>query len=76
MATEVKVQPAGFEVGPPKVIVSGVLIPYIATGGNIGRHYAVSADGQRFLVLAAPRNATAASSPVTVVLNWTTGLKH
>jgi Tol biopolymer transport system component len=35
--------------------------------------YAVTADGQRFLVLVPAGDAT--SSPITVVLNWTAGLK-
>jgi len=35
--------------------------------------YAVTADGQRFLVLVPAGDA--ASSPITVVLNWTAGLK-
>ena len=35
--------------------------------------YAVTADGQRFLVLAPVGDA--ASSPITVALNWTAGLK-
>jgi Tol biopolymer transport system component len=39
-----------------------------------GPHYIATADGQRFLV-----NATVepkASSPITLVLNWTAGLKR
>ena len=36
-------------------------------------HYAVSADGQRFLVNTPP--AQSASAPITVVLNWTAGLQ-
>ena len=36
--------------------------------------YAVTADGQRFLILRPPR-ATAAS-PITVVLNWTAELER
>jgi hypothetical protein len=35
--------------------------------------YAVSSDGQRFLINTLPEET--ASSPVTVVLNWTTTLK-
>ena len=35
--------------------------------------YAVSADGQRFLINTVPEQA--ASAPITVVLNWTAGLK-
>lgn len=42
-------------------------------GGNAGRSYDVSPDGQRFLV-AAPASG-AATPPITVVLNWQTTLK-
>jgi hypothetical protein len=35
--------------------------------------YAVSADGQRFLINTTPEQA--AQAPITVVLNWTAGLK-
>jgi Tol biopolymer transport system component/tRNA A-37 threonylcarbamoyl transferase component Bud32 len=35
--------------------------------------YAVSADGQRFLINTVPEQA--ASAPITVVVNWTAGLK-
>jgi hypothetical protein len=35
--------------------------------------YVVSADGQRFLINRAPEQTTQA--PITVVLNWTAGLK-
>ena len=39
-----------------------------------GRYpYDVSADGQRFLINTAPEQAV--SAPITVVLNWTAGLK-
>ena len=36
--------------------------------------YDVSADGQRFLINTAPERTTT-SAPITVVLNWTAGLK-
>ena len=32
------------------------------------QHYAVSHDGQRFLMLISPEDAT--PSPITVILNW------
>jgi hypothetical protein len=34
--------------------------------------YDVTADGQRFLMLVPPQNSTV---PITVVLNWSAGLK-
>jgi len=36
--------------------------------------YAVTADGQRFLINTAPEQA--ASAPIAVVVNWTAGLKR
>ena len=47
-------------------------------GGPLGTdnrsHYVASADGQRFLIEVAPEET--ASSPLTVVLNWTAALKR
>ena len=39
---------------------------------SIGRHYAPSSDGQRFLIANATSRARA--MPITVVLNWSAGL--
>ncbi len=73
----VKVNPAGttFEYGDPvELFDSG----YVNVGHTSNYHpYAVSADGQRFLI---PRpevtgGPDAAATPITVVLNWTAGLK-
>ncbi len=45
-------------------------------GLNIGRGYLydVGADGQRFLAVVQPESS-ANAEPITVVLNWTAGLK-
>jgi hypothetical protein len=40
---------------------------------GLGAPFAVSPDGQRFLINALPEQTEAA--PITVVLNWTTGLQ-
>ena len=73
----VKVNPAGptFEYGDPtELFDSG----YVNFAHGLNYHtYAVSADGQRFLI---PRpestnGGETASAPITVVLNWTAGLK-
>jgi len=70
------VSPAGptFEYGDPtELFESG----YVNFGHGLNYHtYAVSADGQRFLI---PRPETAveadlAPAPITVVVNWTRGL--
>jgi hypothetical protein len=38
--------------------------------------YDVTADGQRFLVHSFPEQAQASSVPITVVVNWTAGLRR
>ena len=67
MAAAVNGKGASFEVGAVKPLFA----TRIATGGSY--QYDVSADGQRFLINTAPEQAT--SAPITVVLNWTAGLK-
>jgi eukaryotic-like serine/threonine-protein kinase len=67
MVASVNGKGPGIEVGavkplfPTRIVFAG------------GYQYDVSADGQRFLIDTAPEQAT--SSPITVVLNWTAGLK-
>ncbi len=58
---------ASFEVGAVKPLFE----TRVVTGGR--NQYTVSADGQRFLIDTSPEQA--ASAPITVVLNWTAGLK-
>ena len=74
MAVEVKSGPpdgrqdASFEVGPPRALFgfrSGSLVPFPP--------YTVSADGQRFLLNTIVDESGGA--PLTVVVNWTEGLK-
>ncbi len=58
-----------FEPGSPEPLFQ---IRFLgALFGGI-EHYAVSADGQRFLMNVAVEEA---ASPITIVLNWTAGLK-
>jgi Tol biopolymer transport system component len=66
-AASVNGKGAGFEVGAVKPLFATRIV---SAGGY---QYDVSADGQRFLIDTAPEQAT--SSPITVVLNWTAGLK-
>ena len=66
MAAAVNGKGSNFEVGAVKP-----LFQTRATG--LEDRYAVSANGQRFLINSAPEQA--ASVPITVVLNWTAGLK-
>jgi Tol biopolymer transport system component len=68
MAAAVSGKGESFEVGAVK--------PLFETRAVLGFRYFydVSADGQRFLINTAPEQA--ASAPITVVLNWTAGLKR
>jgi hypothetical protein len=51
-------------------------MPHVGAGGGNYHTYAVSPDGQRFLI---PRpvagSGVVGPSPITVVLNWTEPLK-
>jgi serine/threonine protein kinase len=65
MAAAVSVRGANFEVGAVK--------PLFDTPRAGPRYqYAVTADGQRFLINTPPKQA--ASAPISVVVNWTAGL--
>jgi eukaryotic-like serine/threonine-protein kinase len=67
VAAAVNGKGSSFEVGAVK--------PLSETHAVIGGRYpyAVSGDGQRFLINTLPEQAT--SAPITVVVNWTAGLK-
>jgi Tol biopolymer transport system component/predicted Ser/Thr protein kinase len=72
MAVDVKTEPQ-FKAGQPRVLFEDpITLPNHnwAAGGN---HYAVSADGKRFLVL--KQTNAVQDTPLTVVVNWTAGLK-
>jgi Tol biopolymer transport system component len=73
MAVPVKPARSGsesFQVGLPKALMT---VPPAATAGIPMRSYAVSNDGQRFLL---PNVAGGGTGPsITVVLNWQAGLK-
>ena len=67
MAAAVNGRGASFE--------AGVVKPLFQTRRAGPRsQYDVTADGQRFLINTAPEQA--ASAPITVVVNWTAGLKR
>ena len=69
MVAAVNGKGASFEVGAVKPLFRDAHVAF--TG--VGYQYDVSADGQRFLINTSPEQAT--SAPITVVLNWTAGLK-
>ena len=66
MAAAVNGKGSSFQVGAVKPMFQTRAI-------GLEDRYAVSADGQRFLINTAPEQA--ASAPITVVLNWAAELK-
>ena len=70
MAVEVKSESNSFEVGVPKPLFE-TRIREIQIG--LRNNYVLAADGQRFLMTVPA--ADTAPAPLTVVLNWTAGLK-
>jgi eukaryotic-like serine/threonine-protein kinase len=71
MATEVNGSGTTFEVGQVRPL--GIPAVRAASGQFLGYQYDVSADGQRFLVAAAPE--LNAAPPLTLVQNWAAALK-
>jgi hypothetical protein len=67
MSAAVKGTGPTFEVGAVKPLFE------THASGGFRYPYDVSADGQRFLINTLPEQA--ASAPITVVINWTAGLK-
>ena len=74
LAVSVEYEPS-FTVGRPEVVVRG----QYARPSRTGRHYDVSADAERFLLLADERTTgdeAEAEDEITVVLNWFEELKE
>jgi dipeptidyl aminopeptidase/acylaminoacyl peptidase len=69
MAVEIRAAPNRFEASLPRPLFN----LHIVTLPVVRNHYAVSADGQRFLVNTLVEES--APSPLTVVMNWTADLK-
>jgi eukaryotic-like serine/threonine-protein kinase len=77
MAVDVRSSGSTFEVGTRKELFDSpyVNLPHIGGGGPY-HAYAVSADGQRFLIPHPPSADTAnLARPIAVVVNWAAGLK-
>ena len=68
MVASVNGKGAGFDVGVVKQLFATRIVTFAGF-----YQYDVSADGQRFLINTTPEQT--ASAPITVVLNWTAGLK-
>jgi Tol biopolymer transport system component len=71
MAVDIATQPS-FTVGKPQMLFEGPYAPIAATT----RNYDVSPDGQRFLMLKPSEQGQAASTQISVVLNWFEELKR
>ena len=70
MAVSLKIAP-GFAPGVPRMLFQSSADPLFP---NFGIPYTLAADGQRFLVNAAMDDSRA--SPITIITNWTAGLKR
>ena len=70
MALDVKTDAPTLQSGVPKALFGTRIIE----SGTPGSDYAVTADGQRFLLNSLIEEAS--HSPITVVLNWAAGLKR
>jgi Tol biopolymer transport system component len=70
MAIPLKTKPR-FEAGQPRMLFQSSADPLFP---NLSIPYAVTADGQRFLVNAAIDESR--TPPITVITNWTAGLKR
>jgi Tol biopolymer transport system component/predicted Ser/Thr protein kinase len=68
MAAAVNGKGSSFQVG----VVKRLFPTHIVGPRN---EYDVSADGQKFLINSVPQQNGAAAAPITVVVNWTAGLK-
>ncbi|HEV2200386.1 MAG TPA: protein kinase [Bryobacteraceae bacterium] len=73
MAAEVNSKGDTIEVGQVRLLGVSTVRAGTGRGQFLGYQYDVSPDGQRFLVMAAPEQNTV--QPLTLVQNWTAGLK-
>ena len=72
MAVPVKID-SSFAAGVPVALFEGIDLLDLAVDRALT--YRPAADGQRFLVSAAPGGDAAVATPLTVMTNWTAGLK-
>jgi eukaryotic-like serine/threonine-protein kinase len=72
VAVSVKIDPT-FQADQASELFQTTLLP---TVNPVARRYAVSADGQRFLLASSSGGAASSdSTPITVVVNWTAALR-
>ncbi len=79
MAVDIRSKGATLEAGSPKELFDSPLLNLLHTGTGAGagpyHAWAVSANGQRFLIPRAPSNDTADTAmPIAVVENWAAAL--
>jgi eukaryotic-like serine/threonine-protein kinase len=74
MAVDVKSTGTTFEAGAPKELFDSAIVDLPHNGPSYP--YAVSPDGQRFLIAQAPVSGVQATAPAVVVINWTAGLQR
>lgn len=74
MAVEVNGEESTFKAGVPKALFEARTIPTVPFYGFNASYYVASGNGQRFLVSTLAGEST--PTPLTVVLNWTAGIKR
>ena len=74
MVAEVDGAESTFKAGVPKALFEARTTPTVPFYGFNGSYYAASGNGQRFLVSTLAGEST--PTPLTVVLNWTAGIKR
>jgi hypothetical protein len=70
VAVPIRSDAAGFQAGTPEPLFDGVRVRDFANA------YVPAAGGQRFLVAFGASGDLSAAPPVTIVLNWQTGVKR
>ncbi len=73
MAVSVTTTGGTFQPGVPKALFRAPILGGTGGGAGVAWRWDISPDGKRFLINTALEEA--ASSPVTVVLNWQTAMK-
>jgi serine/threonine protein kinase len=74
MAVEVNSTGPTFVAGVPQPLFEAHVVAIFPGGAGTGPYYAVTGDGQRFLLNTLAGDSTPV--PLTIVLNWTAGLKR
>jgi hypothetical protein len=73
MAAPVNATGSALEVATPKALFRTEILGGLGGGATNSWRYAVSKDGQRFLINSTMEQSV--SAPITIVTNWTAELK-